>query len=81
MATGNARVILPASMVTLDPARVMGGLNEFERRHAPERLYACGDVSLLSVPARVAVVGSRNASLPGRKRVARLVGALLDRDQ
>jgi DNA processing protein len=80
MASGNARVILPAAMVTLDPARVMGGLNEFERRHAPERLYACGDVSLLSAPARVAVVGSRKASLPGRKRVARLVGALVERD-
>jgi hypothetical protein len=80
MATGNARVILPAETVTLDPARVMGGLNEFERRHAPERLYACGDVSLLDAPARVAVVGSRNASLPGRKRVAKLVGALIERD-
>lgn len=80
MATGNARVILPAATVTLDPAGVMGGLNEFERRHAPERLYACGDVSLLDAPARVAVVGSRKASLPGRKRVARLVGALVERD-
>lgn len=80
MATGNARVILPAAPATLDPARVMGGLNEFERRHAPERLYACGDVSLLDAPARVAVVGSRKASLPGRKRVARLVGALVERD-
>lgn len=79
-ATANARVILPAEMVTLNPAQVMGGLNEFERRHAPERLYACGDTSLLSAPARVAVVGSRNASLPGRKRVARLVGALIERD-
>jgi DNA processing protein len=80
MATGNARVILPAEIVTLDPARVMGGLNEFERRHAPERLYACGDISLLNAMARVAVVGSRNASLPGRKRVARLVNALIERD-
>ena len=79
MATGNARVILPAATVTLDPARVMGGLNDFEKRHAPERLYACGDVSLLDAPARVAVVGSRKASLPGRKRVARLVGALVER--
>lgn len=80
MATGNARVLLPAAAVTLDPGAVMGGLNEFERRHAPERLYACGDVSLLHAPARVAVVGSRKASLPGRKRVARLVAALVERD-
>lgn len=80
MASGNARVILPAVTVALDPARVMGGLSEFEKRHAPERLYACGDVSLLDAPARVAVVGSRHASLPGRKRVARLIGALVERD-
>jgi DNA processing protein len=80
MAVGNARVILPAAPVTLDPARVMGGLNEFERRHAPEHLYACGDVSLLEVPARVAVVGSRRASLQGEKRVAKLVGALIEHD-
>lgn len=80
MATDNARVLLPAATVTLDPASVMGALNEFEKRHAPEQLYACGDVSLLTAPARVAVVGSRNASLAGRKRVARLVGALLERD-
>jgi len=58
----------------------MGGLNEFERRHAPEQLYACGDVSLLEAASRVAVVGSRNASLPGRKRVAKLVAALVQRD-
>ena len=80
MASGNARVVLPAPAVTLDPARVMGGLNDFERRHAPDILYASGDVALLSSPARVAVVGSRKASLPGRKRVARLVGAFVERD-
>lgn len=79
MATGNARVI-PTEIFTLDPAQVMGGLNEFERRHAPEQLFACGDVSLLKAAALVAVVGSRKASLPGRKRVAKLVSALVEND-
>jgi DNA processing protein len=79
MATENARVI-PTEIVTLDPARVMGGLNEFERRHAPEQLFACGDLSLLQAAARVAVVGSRKASLPGRKRVTKLVSALVEHD-
>jgi DNA processing protein len=73
----NARV-LPTEIVTLDTARVMGGLNEYERRHAPEQLFACGDVALLQAPARVAVVGSRKASLPGRKRVERLVSGLVE---
>jgi DNA processing protein len=80
MATGNARIALPAAIVDLDPARIMGGLNEFERRHSPDHLYACGDTSLLEAVARVAVVGSRNASLPGRKRVAKLVAALVDHE-
>jgi DNA processing protein len=73
----NARV-LPTEIVTLDTVRVMGGLNEYERRHAPEQLFACGDVALLQTSARVAVVGSRKASLPGRKRVERLVSGLVD---
>jgi DNA processing protein len=73
----NARV-LPPAIVTLDTARVMGSLNDYERRHAPEHLYACGDLALLQAPARVAVVGSRKASLPGRKRVERLVSGLVD---
>ena len=73
----NARV-LPPDIVTLDTARVMGSLNDYERRHAPEHLYACGDLTLLQAPARVAVVGSRKASLPGRKRVERLVSGLVD---
>ena len=79
MATENGRVV-PTEIVTLDPARVMGGLNEYERRHAPAQLFACGDVALLQAAARVAVVGSRKASLPGRKRVARLVSELVEHD-
>ena len=79
MPTENARVI-PTEIVTLDPERIMGGLNEFEKRHAPAQLFACGDVSLLQAAARVAVVGSRKASLPGRKRVAKLVAALVEHD-
>jgi DNA processing protein len=66
--------------LTLDPERVMGGLNEFERRHAPKQLFACGDVSFLRGTSRVAVVGSRKASLPGQKRVAKLVRALIEHD-
>ena len=80
MVTNNARLALPTETLTLDPSHITGGLNKFERRHAPELLYACGDVSLLEAASRVADVGSRNASLPGRKRVAKLVAALVQRD-
>jgi DNA processing protein len=79
MPVPNSRVS-PPQIVELDPGEVMGGLNEYERRNAPDRLYAAGDVSLLQETSRVAVVGSRKPSLPGLKRVARLVGSLVERD-
>jgi Predicted Rossmann fold nucleotide-binding protein involved in DNA uptake len=77
MALVNGRTQTPEIM-TLDASEIMGGLNDFERRNAPAQLFAAGDVSLLVDGARVAVVGSRKASLPGRKRVTRLVRGLVD---
>lgn len=73
----NGRTV-PPDIVTLELSAIMGGLNEFEKQHAPSELFAAGDVSLLREGTRVAVVGSRRASLPGRKRVARLVRGLVD---
>lgn len=77
MAPVNGRTPTP-EIVTLDASEIMGGLNDFERRNAPAQLFAAGDISLLIEGARVAVVGSRKASLPGRKRVARLVRGLVE---
>ncbi|HEV7672618.1 MAG TPA: DNA-processing protein DprA [Thermoanaerobaculia bacterium] len=51
-------------------------LNEVEKKHAPTRLWAIGDLSLASTGARVAVVGARKASSEGARRAARLAGEL-----
>ncbi len=47
------------------PEDLLGSLNEVERKNAPTRLFAAGDVSLLESGARVSVVGSRKASREG----------------
>jgi DNA processing protein len=45
-----------------------GILTPQEVRHAPDLLYMEGDISLLTMGARVSVVGSRKASEAGQKR-------------
>jgi DNA processing protein len=78
MPVQNARVATP-EVIELDLVDIMRGLNEFERKNAPVKLFAAGDVALLRDTVRVAVVGSRKASLPGRKRTARLVAGLVEK--
>lgn len=46
-------------------------------RHAPPRLFLAGDTRLLRAPARVSVVGSRDASSAGRRRAAKLARLLV----
>lgn len=58
--------------VTHRAEELLGPLNEFERKYAPEQLYAQGRVELLRLMPRVAVVGSRRASPDGLKRAARV---------
>jgi len=55
---------------------VIGPLNQTERKHAPAKIYAAGDIELLKSPARVSIVGSRKASAQGLAR-ARRIGKLL----
>ncbi len=56
---------------------VLGNLNEFERKHAPDELFCAGDVSLLKNGIRVSVVGSRQPSDAGRKRASLFASALV----
>ncbi len=59
------------------PEKFLGRpLNEVERKYAPPRLWAIGDLNLARVGARVAVVGARKASIEGTRRAARLAGEL-----
>lgn len=61
------------------PEELLGPLNEVEKRHAPRELFVAGDVSLLRHGRRVAVVGSRKASVEGLARAARLARLLVER--
>lgn len=61
------------------PEELLGALNDVERKHAPPRLYAAGDVALLRNGPRVSVVGSRKASVEGIRRAEFLTRALVGR--
>jgi DNA processing protein len=67
----------PTQQIT--PEELLGPLNEVERKHAPERLWLAGDVSLFRQGPRVSVVGSRKASREGLNRARRLARALVER--
>lgn len=69
-------VELPASATTEE---LLGGLNEIERKNAPEKLYFRGDPSLFRQTPRVAIVGSRNATPEGLRRAGKLGRALVAR--
>lgn len=60
----------------LPTVEALGPLNEYEQRHAPERLYLAGDPDLLRRGPKVSIVGSRKAS-PNALRYTRDFAATL----
>ncbi|GAB4228038.1 MAG: hypothetical protein Kow0032_07880 [Methyloligellaceae bacterium] len=56
---------------------ILGPLNDFERKHAPQELYIEGDRTLLTSGVRVSVVGSRKVSDFGVKRARAFTEALV----
>lgn len=59
---------------------ILGPLNDFERKHAPEELFIEGDKALLTEGVRVSVVGSRKASEAGVRRAKAFTQALVLHD-
>jgi len=59
------------------PAELLGPLNEVERQHAPERLFAAGDTRLLRAGTRVSIIGARQASPEGLRRARKLAAQLV----
>ena len=53
------------------PEALLGPLNEVEHKHVPKQLFAAGDTRLLRTGARVAIIGSRQASPEGLSRARR----------
>jgi DNA processing protein len=60
------------------PAKLLGPLNDVERKNAPELLYLAGNAELLRTGRRVSVVGSRRVSPEGARRAAALVRTLVE---
>jgi DNA processing protein len=69
----------PDDIREFTPVELLGPLNDVEERNAPRALFARGDVRLVQGTARVAIVGSREASADGLKRAARLARILAER--
>lgn len=65
-------------MTTFRPDQLLGPLNDVEQKFAPKELYVAGDVSVLHRGGRVAIVGSRKASLVGIARAKKLATILVD---
>jgi len=55
---------------------LLGPQNELERKHAPERLFAAGDVELMRRGARVSVIGARKPTPAGLRRARKLAAEL-----
>ncbi|MBD8877677.1 DNA-processing protein DprA [Roseibium polysiphoniae] len=64
--------------IPIETEKLLGPLNDFERKHAPRELYLEGRKSLLQDGLRVSVVGSRKASENGVRRAQALVKALVE---
>ena len=56
---------------------LMGSLNDYERKNAPEIIFIEGDEALLSEGIRVSVVGSRKVSEEGAARTRSFVEGLV----
>lgn len=60
----------------LTPEDLLGPLNEVERKNAPSKLFAAGDISILQRGARVSIVGTRKPSPTGSSQARRLASRL-----
>jgi DNA processing protein len=56
---------------------LLGPLNEFEAKNAPEELHTAGEVGLFQLGPRVSIVGARKATGIGLQRAAKLARMLV----
>lgn len=59
-----------------DVEKLLGRLNDVEKRNAPPHLFTAGDSTLLQWHPRVSIVGTRMASVDGAHRARALAAAL-----
>ncbi|GAA5484004.1 DNA-processing protein DprA [Haloferula sargassicola] len=66
------------NIVEVTPEEGLGPLNELERKAAAKVFYCRGDVGLLKEPAKVSIVGSRDATREGLRRAHQLAKMLVE---
>ena len=64
---------------TYGAEELLGPFNDVERKYAPGELYIAGHQEILADGARVAIVGSREASSDGKARARKLARLLAER--
>ena len=62
--------------VTLTPRQLIGPLNDVERKYAPSEIFAAGPMETPLPRPRVAMVGSRKASVEGLKTATDIAATL-----
>ena len=55
---------------------LLGPLNDVERKHAPARLFAAGEIDLVKRGTRVSIIGTRRPSPEGLRRARKLAAGL-----
>ena len=58
--------------------KLLGTLNDVERKYAPDVLYTAGDTRLLQKSPRISVVGSREASQNGVQQARLIAEAIIE---
>ena len=61
-------------------SQLVGGLNTFEEKYAPDQLFVAGRLELLSRIPRVAVIGSRKATSAGLEKARRVANIIVERE-
>lgn len=62
--------------LTLTPEKLLGPLNDVEKKYAPKEIFAAGHMEIPLPRPRVAIVGSRKASMTGLKATADIAKTL-----
>ncbi len=62
--------------LTLTPEKLLGPLNDVEKKYAPPEVFAAGPMEIPLPRPRVAIVGSRKASITGLKAAADIAKTL-----
>ena len=72
----DGRLLLENKASTYTLEEIIGPLNDVEKRFAPKQLYVAGQMPIPLPPPRVAVIGSRKASVKGLNAASHIAGFL-----